>query len=373
MRALLLALLLASPAMAQDPRPSAPVFRYLHETKVTCGTIKDGAPLASGVYGTVVNVLNPHGASVTVSGALQLAHPPGQVTGGEGVTLDPFDLPGGRAFAVDCRTLRALHYPYGYPEPFIEGFLNLEALQPLVVSSVWTTGAATGKDVHLTSLDVDTVPPRAVEVPPVDPDWADGVESQDFCDRLAMSSVALTGRVVAQSYTFDEAPGEGPREVTRLEDVTVLAGAGAVVGGPVEVRLQRGLFPDGRFLDVSEMPVLSVGERYLLLLPNHGWRIEAVSMDDVLRIVSFGAREVLVDQSGFAVTDVDGGRSTDAVATQEQTFFAPTLTGVEPPADAMEVADFVAAIDAAGCDGPVLSGPYTSYPLVTNGIEGVAE
>lgn len=373
MRGLVLALLLASPAIAQEPRASAPVFRYLHEVKVTCGKIDDGAPLASGVYGTVINVLNPHGAPVTVSGALQLAHPPGQVTGGQGVNLEPFDLPGGRALAVDCRTLKALHYPYGYPEPFIEGFLALEALQPLAVTGVWTTGAPKDKDVRLTSFDVDAVVPRAVEVPPPNPDWGDGLEGQDFCDRLAMSSVALTGRVVAQNYTFDEAPGEGPREVTRLEDVNILAGAGAVVGGPVEVRLQRGIFPDGRYLDVSEMPVLSVGERYLLLLPNHGWRIEAVSMEDVLRIVPFGAREVLVDQAGFAVTDVEGGRSTEAVASQERTFFGPELTGVEPPANALEVADFVAAIDDAQCDGPVLSGPYTAYPLVTNGIEGVAE
>lgn len=371
MRGFFLALLLAGPAMAQEP--SAPAFRYLHEAKMTCGRIDDGRPLAAGVYGTTLNVFNPHGAAVRLDSDLQLAHPPGQITGGEGVDAGSWTLPAGMAFAVDCRTLRAMQFPYGYPADFIEGFMTLDALQPLVVTAVYSTGAVKGKDLALTSVDVEPVLPRAVAVPPTNPDWGEGVENHTLCDRLRMSSVLLTGTVAAQSYTFDEAPDEGPREVTRLDAVEVLAGDGAVVGGPVEVRLQRGVFPSGRFLDVSEMPVLTLGERYLLLLPNHGWRIEAVSMDDVLRIDDFGGREVLVDQAGFAVMDAEGGRSTDAVSTPERLFFAPEPTGTAPPVGAMDVADFVAATQAAACDGPVLSGPYTAYPLVPGNITGVAE
>ncbi|WP_324755149.1 hypothetical protein [Roseovarius sp. Pro17] len=357
---------------AQERKPSQPVFRYLHEAKIICGRIKSHhpGPLAGGHYGTVINLFNPHPAPLKVTFELKLANPPGQLTGGKIVALEPMDLPAQKATAVDCRSLRALTFPYGFPKPFVEGFLSIDALQPLVVSGVWTTAAPEAKHhLRLTSLDVDHVPARAVEVPPANPNWGSVGSDVSFCDRLRRSSVILNGVVGAQSYTFDEAEDEGPREVSRIEDVSILAGAGGVVAGPVDIRLRRGFFPDGRFLDTSEMPVLTVGARYLLILPNHGWVHEPISLDDVFRIETVDDRDILVDQHGFAVTDVEGGRSDDPVSTPEFLFRTPQLTGTPAPENAMSSDDFVA--ESEDCAGPVLSGPYTAYPLVPPTIRGV--
>ncbi|MEX2520662.1 MAG: hypothetical protein WD969_15165 [Paracoccaceae bacterium] len=365
-------------AAAQERRPSQPVFRHVHEAKMLCGESRPhhASPLLTGHYATVVNIYNPYEASVTAVLNLRLAHPPGQLQAGEIVALDPVDVPPGRAVAVDCRTVKALSFPYGFPAKLIEGVLSVDALQPLVVTAVWTAaapgqqgagqqGAGAHHGAHsLSSLDVDHVPARAVETPPGDPGWDDDGAEQSFCDRLRRTSAAVTGLVVAQSYTFDEAPDEGPREVSRLDDVEVLAGAGGVVGGPVEIRLRRGFFPDGRFLDTSEMPVLTVGERYLLLLPNHGWVQEPVSLDEVFRIVTTGPREILVDQHGFALTDAEGGRSAEPVSTPEFLFRPPEMTGGPAPEEAISPQDFAAALIGADCPDEILTGPFTAYPLV---------
>lgn len=369
--ALVLITVVMPPASAQERMPSQPVFRYLHEAKMICGKIDPhyAGPLASGWYGTVINLFNPHPAPLTVAFELKLANPPGQLTGGNILSLDPIELPAQKAVAVDCRTLQALNFPYGFPKPFVEGFLTIDALQPLVVTSVWTTAAPEEKHhLRLTSLDVDQVPPRAVEVPPADPGWSGDGADESFCDELRRSSVMLTGVVGAQSYTFDEAQDEGPREVSRIENVTVLAGSGGVVAGPIDIRLRRGFFPDGRFLDTSEMPVLTLKARYLLILPNHGWVHEPISLDDVFRLETMGDRDILVDQQGFAVTDVEGGRSAEPVSTPEFLFRTPHMTGTPAPENALTADDFVAA--AQDCNGPVLSGPYTAYPLVPPILRG---
>ncbi|MGR3563177.1 MAG: hypothetical protein ACU0FH_17925 [Heliomarina sp.] len=362
-------------ATAQERKPSQPVYRYLHEAKVVCGQIgmQRVGPLPQGHYSTAINLYNPHSAATTLDFDLRLANPPGQLQAGDVVALEPIELPSGDAISVDCRTLKAQAFSYGYPSGFIDGMLSAAGLQPLVVTAVYTSAAPGEHHGHqrLTSLDVENISARAVEVWPPDANWPEDGTEETFCDTLRRTSAVITGTVVSQSYTFDEAPEEGPREVSRIEDVGVVAGSGAVVGGPVEIRLRRGFLPDGRFVDTSEMPVLTEGARYLFLLPNHGWVHEAVSLDDVLRIVDLNGTEVLVDQHGFAVTNTEGGRSVEPVSEPEFLFRSPQLTGNPPPGNALSPEEFGMEIDEVDCPDPVLTGPFTAYPLVPARIRGM--
>ncbi|MEM1074797.1 MAG: hypothetical protein AAF665_17585 [Pseudomonadota bacterium] len=370
----LYAALAGSLAEAQDRQPSQPVFRYAHESKVVCGRVggHETRPMARGLYGTVVNLYNPYAAAVTVTLSLRLASPPGKLTPGDVVDLSDIELPAEKAVAVDCRSVKAAAFSYGLPGGFIEGMLTADALQPLVVTSAFTAAAIHKKhdDPRLSSLDIEHIPARAIEVAPADPEWPQGGFDLGLCDTLERTSAIVSGVAASQSYTFDEAPDEGPREVTRFEDITVLAGDGAVVGGPLEIRLSRGLMPEGQFVDTSEMPIITPGERYLLLLPNHAWVIEPVALRDVFRIETLDGQEILVDQDGYAVTSTRRGRSFAQVSTRERLFQSPEMVEGAQPGDAMSPEAFAAELVTTECDNPTLTGPFTAYPLVPDIIRG---
>lgn len=367
--------------LAQTPErtPSQPVHTYHYDAKIICGfqPKPEDLKLARGVYGTTVNLWNPHAAPLEVELRLELTYPPEQMEAGTAIALDPIKLPPRTAVSVDCRSIEAIYFGYGFPALVIKAMLGMVSLQPIEVTAVWSaaTPAPGGGADELTSVDVDRITPYLLEAELSDPAWnADAAPEDRLCDNLRRTSTIATGQIDAISYTFNEAPDEGPREVVRVSDVDVIAGNGGVVGSPVLIRLRRGLFPDSSFLDVSEMPVLSIGRRYLLMLPNHTWLIEPIGLDTTLRIETVGDRAILVDQEGLAVTDIHGGRLTQPVSTPERMGKTPTLIvdddGVV--AGAMSLDEYIAALldFATDCPGPVIRGPYAAYPLVPSAVLG---
>jgi len=140
------------------------------------------------------------------------------------------------------------------------------------------------------------------------------------------------------------------------------------------VRLQRGLFPDGSFLDVSKLPVFTIGRRYLLLLPNHSWLRSPVRTETTFRIDTVGNRDILVDQEGYAVINIHGGRSSDPVSTSEKILVAPELIieNAEIADAAMTLEEYLAALMnfSESYDGAVFDGPYSAFPLVPSTIFG---
>ena len=381
-RALLIgALALPGAASAQAPQraPSQPVYAYHYDAKMVCGfqPKHEDLKLARGVYGTTVNLWNPHEAPLEVQLRLELTYPPEQMEAGAAIALDPIELPPRAAAAVDCQAIEAIYFGYGFPAPVIKAMLGIVSLQPIEVTAVWSaaTPAHRGGADALTSVDVDRITPYLVEAELSDPAWDPDANPGDrLCGALRRTSTIVTGQVDAITYTFDEAPDEGPREVVRLGDVGVIAGNGGVAGGPVLVRLRRGLFPDGSFLDVSDMPVLTIGRRYLLMLPNHSWLIEPIGLETTFRIETVGGRAILVDQEGLAVTDILGGRLSEPVATPERMGQTPTLVVEDEGAvaGAMSLEEYLAALMgfAADCAGPVVRGPYAAYPLVPSTVFG---
>lgn len=378
---LVAAFLGASDANAQAPerRPSQPVFGYEYDVKLICGVQRNPADLklAIGAYGTVINLWNPHGAPVNAAIALALTYPPEELEAGTVRTFETLTVPPRRAVAVDCRAIQALYFGYGFPTSAIKGVVSIEVLQPLSVTAVWTSatpGHGKAAD-ELTSLDVDHIEPHVFEAELRDPNWNPDADAEDqVCDALRRTSTIVTGRVEGITYTYDEAPDEGAREVVRFGDIEVIAGNGGVVGGPVLLRMRRGILPDGSFLDVSEMPSFTIGRRYVLLLPNHTWLVMPVGAATTFRIETVGERDILVDQEGLGVTDIFGGRLVDPVSTPEEDEGPPTLVlDDEAAADLAPTVDgFLAELlsFAQTCEGPVLQGPYAAYPLVPATIFG---
>jgi len=171
--------------LAQAPQrfPSQPVYTYHYDVKFVCGVQPSGKDLklAKGVYGTAVNLWNPHGASLKVDLRLALTYPPEKLEAGEMHTLDSITLSSRTAAVVDCRAIQAMYFGYGFPASVIKGVLTLESLQPIEVTSVWTTATLSphGLADLLTSIDVDHVAPYLMEAKLRDPAWNSTANPKD--------------------------------------------------------------------------------------------------------------------------------------------------------------------------------------------------
>ena len=217
----------AASAQAPEMAPSQPVHTYHYDAKMVCGFQPKREDLKLAGVST---------APRSISGirtrpcwrwsfASNLAYPPGGVEAGEAIALDPVKLPPRTAAAVDCRAIEAVYFGYGFPAPVIEAMLGMVSLQPLEVTAVWSaaTPAHGGGADELTSVDVDRITPYLVEAELGDPAWdPDAGPADRLCGSSARTSTVVTRRVDAITYAFDEAPGEGPREVVRVSDVQVL-------------------------------------------------------------------------------------------------------------------------------------------------------
>jgi hypothetical protein len=366
-----------SPSAPEAPTFSRAVEAHEFAVKVVCGIQAESGSLqlAEGVYATAVNVRNPHTVDIKFEKFLALTFPPRQQEPGAVHHIASDRLGAGEAVGIDCEDLRNEAFPYGYPEPYIKGFLVVQSPQDLDVVSVSTVATLDRKQGAgaFGSLDVERVPGRRIPVvlsppthlPPTGPD----VSREDvLCSALAQTSAIVEGTVASITYTFDEAPGEGPREVVKLVDVEVHVGGGGVLEHPIELLLLGGYLPDGDILFVSHMPVMSVGKRYVMFLRNTYWKLSPIVLDFYFRRETVQARQILVDQNGYAVTDIFSGRLRERV-------YAPELTG-EPPALVNDDPDGLERTLAPGgyvdqlitfsetCPGDVLSGVFAQYPVI---------
>lgn len=366
----------ASPATREAPTYSRPVEAHEFAVKVICGVQKTGSlQLAQGVYATAVNVRNPHTVDIKFEKHLALTFPPQEQEPGavHGITLDR--LGPGEALGIDCQDLRNEVFPYGYPSSYIKGFLVIQSPQTLDV--VWAVTVAgpdyQGGAAMLGSIDVEHVQGRRVpaelsppaHLPPGGPD----VSREDvLCAALAQTSAVVEGTVASISYTFDEVPGEGPREVVKLIDVEVHSGGGGVLEEPIELRLLGGYLPDGDTILVAHNPVMSVGKRYIAFLRNTSWKLSPILLDFYYRREVVQGQPLLIDQNGFAVTDIFSGRLRERLYSPEVTLQPPALVNDEPENLDRAIAPegYIQQLKSfsEGCPRAVLSGVFAPYPVI---------
>src|SRR5690606_32057317 len=86
-------------------------------------------------------------------------------------------------------------------------------------------------------------------------------------DALVASAAVVEGEVTEIFYTYDER--EGPRTVVTLSGVSVHLGE--YEEDFVDIAYLGGPLPDGRYLNVSELPTFAFGQRYLVFLHEGGW------------------------------------------------------------------------------------------------------
>lgn len=137
--------------------------------KMVCGTQPDAKALqlVQGVYASIVNILNVSDVDQKVAVTLALAHPPPAPLPGGVFAVAEISLAPGQAAAIDCEDIAALTFPFGLPDHYIDGFLLIEAEQPLTVQAVYTAaplhkdGCCHGHPGPVASIDVERIEPVA--------------------------------------------------------------------------------------------------------------------------------------------------------------------------------------------------------------------
>jgi hypothetical protein len=120
-------------------------------------------------------------------------------------------------------------------------------------------------------------------------------------DALRDGSSLIEARVADIGFGYD--PILGPRTITTLTNV--MTHAGEVLSGNLQISTLGGPLPDGRTLDVPELPEFRLNSRYLVLLTGSNWFFSPVVSDYAFRIERIGGRDVLVGQTGHAVVRLD--------------------------------------------------------------------
>jgi hypothetical protein len=363
---------------AAKPRQlSRPVKVFEYAAKLVCGVQANAKnlQLTRGFYTTAINIHNPHSVDLKFEKVLSLTYPPDEQKPGDVLPIAQDLLRPNEALAVDCEDIRTGVFPYGFPEPYIKGFVVIRSPQILDVSAVWTTAALdkTHRGIMHSSLDVEEIRPRLIEAvlnqPAALPDVGPDVSKQEvLCAALGQTAAIVEGTVSNISYTFDEAPGEGPREVAILTDLVVHAGGGGVLEEPIEILSLRGFLPNGDSITVSHTPILTPGKRYILFLRNTYWRFSPILLDYYFRRETLQAKPMLVNEAGYGLADIFSGTLPELIFTQEALGETPTLTNQNPKGldTALTPQAYVDGIRAfaAQCAGPVLYGIFAPFPTV---------
>lgn len=175
-----LALLCFIPAMIQATAAEAQDVGFEYAAKFVCGTQEDAhdLKLVRGVYATAINIRNPSRETVEIEKSLALTFPPDEQKPGEIKPISVDQLGPGEALAVDCIDIKVQVFPYGFPRPYIKGFIVIRSKHSLDVSAVYTATGLQAKgccydeccDVKCcgtrptphTSMDVEQVPERTI-------------------------------------------------------------------------------------------------------------------------------------------------------------------------------------------------------------------
>jgi hypothetical protein len=211
--------------------------RFEYAAKVVCGTQDDAhdLKLVRGVYATAVNVRNPGRKTVEIEKSLALTFPPDEQKPGEIKPISIDQLGPGEALAVDCVDIKVQVFPYGFPRPYIKGFVVIRSTHSLDVTAVYTAAGIQAKsccdheccDVKCcgtrpaqhTSIDVERVPERTigrrdedklpdlVPKPPFAPSDPVGLPGTGYCVEPSAGRFAREIRVIVQNIgDADSAP-----------------------------------------------------------------------------------------------------------------------------------------------------------------------
>jgi hypothetical protein len=114
---------------------------------------------------------------------------------------------------------------------------------------------------------------------------------------IGISSAIIEAQVDHVSYSYDV--HFGPRTVVDLRVTNLIAGELAT--DHLSIAMFGGPRPGGHFVSMSAKVNFAVGRSYVLCLLNFPWFYTPFAAE-ALRVQSAGGREILVSQSGFAVT-----------------------------------------------------------------------
>ena len=128
--------LLAAPLVSRSAA-QVPPFRYQYAAKVVCGAVRQGVPLVSQSYATIINVNNASDSlTVFFRKWLVVTDPPGMQQPQPPLEVMNDTLIQRFALSNDCRDLWKRN-PKA-PRPFFDGFVVIQSTLPLDVVGVYT-------------------------------------------------------------------------------------------------------------------------------------------------------------------------------------------------------------------------------------------
>jgi hypothetical protein len=122
---------------------------------------------------------------------------------------------------------------------------------------------------------------------------------ETLMDALDSTAAIVEGRVSDIAYAFDSV--EGPRTVVSFSDI--VTHFGSFDGAVLSIATLGGPLPDGRYLDIPELPRFTSDSRYIVFLTSSDWFFSPVVADYALRLEqqSSSGDDVLINQVGHAV------------------------------------------------------------------------
>lgn len=146
-----------------------PEWNYEYAAKIICGEQNESQNmrLAKGLYATTINIHNPNPGTALFFKKLALTYPPEQQQPGVILPIAVDTLIHDQALKVDCMDIEEQLFPNGFPASYIEGFVIIQSLASLDVSTVHTTAKPTRflfwSSHKVTSIDVEQVREREID------------------------------------------------------------------------------------------------------------------------------------------------------------------------------------------------------------------
>jgi len=136
-------------------------------------------------------------------------------------------------------------------------------------------------------------------------------------DALDQVATIIEGRVESISFSYD--PQQGPRTIANFVDV--VSHAGTPVARSLSLATLGGPLPDGKGLNVPELPKFDAGRTYVVFLTAADWFYSPVVADYAFRVEPAKDGERVVSQTGNPVT----GFSEDLVSLGERSVELPVV------------------------------------------------
>lgn len=137
---------------------------YEYAAKFVCGRQGDNETLrlTRGVYGTTINIHNPGDPPALFHKKVAISYPPAEQQAGEILQMGEDTLLYDEALKVDCEDIRATAFGGEFPEPYVEGFLVIQAYESLDVTGVYTSSALNdnGTPGPHSAIDVEAIEER---------------------------------------------------------------------------------------------------------------------------------------------------------------------------------------------------------------------